>query len=144
MTSRKMSTGLRTLFLVQGILGCLTALPIFYLGWPMSLAALGIGIAQLIQLPAGQRWRTAPVLMVVATSLEILFWLGLIVTVGSVTGWQTTADGSLSNAQTLRLVTGIGAWALVAIASWVTRIVATVFAFIAYARANRELRANEN
>lgn len=50
----------------------------------------------------------------------------------------------LSNAQTLRLVTGIGAWALVAIASWVTRIVATVFAFIAYARANRELLANEN
>lgn len=140
MNTPRVTPAMGTLFLVNGILGVVTAIPFFiWIGVPLSLGMLGIAIYQLVALPKGERYLTSPILITVAVGLEFVGIIGLVATGVS---WAGVSDlNHMSDGQTASMVGGLLLWLVLLFASWVVRIIGTVYAFLGQTRVKRELMA---
>lgn len=139
MNTPRVTPAMGTLFLVNGILGVVTAIPFFiWLSIPLSLGMLGIAIYQLVVLPKGERYLTSPILITVAVGLELVGIIGLVAT-GVVTMAGVSEFDHLTDSQAASFVGSLLLWFVLLFASWVVRIVGTVYAFLGQTRVKREL-----
>ncbi|KRK71113.1 hypothetical protein [Lacticaseibacillus nasuensis] len=134
-------SNMKTLFLVNAILGVISCVIPGIITTIISVVILGLSIYQLVKLPKTGKWRTSPVLLIIATALDLVTAVisatqaGKAIAAGALT--NQVEDGHLVKG----IIGGLMIVAVLAIASWIIRIVGTVFAFIAYSRANKALTA---
>ncbi|WP_179396235.1 hypothetical protein [Lacticaseibacillus absianus] len=126
----------QTLYLILAILGVISCVPLFLYGTiGLGLIVMGLSIYLLVKLPKGKR-RTGALLLVIASALEVAFWVILVATVGSLAAMSDLASeaSKLTDSQAITMVGGILGALLVAFVSWVIRIIGVIFSFIAYGR----------
>lgn len=132
----------QTLFLVTGILAIISCIPIplNFLNYAVAIVVFGLSVYLLVKFSAEKARRKGAILLVIASVLEALFYVALFVAMGSAFKSGTDAQAlikDMSNSQLGSMVGGILIGLVCALASWIVRIVGTVFMFQNYSREKR-------
>lgn len=129
----------QTLFLVTGILAIISCIPIplNFLNYGVAIVVFGLSVYLIVKFSADKPRRKGAILLVVASVLEVAFYIALLVAMGS--AFKAGADASalikdMSNSELGSMVGGILIGLACALASWIVRIVGTVFIFQTYSR----------
>ncbi|WP_461225485.1 hypothetical protein [Lacticaseibacillus suihuaensis] len=139
----------QTLYLILAILGVITCTGFGGVAnIALALVLAGLAIYMLVKIPRGdKKRRTALILFLVATGLQIVF---LVIAISSVHSVVTNLNNlkeeldALSDKQAVQMVGGLMASMIFGFASWVIRIIGTVFAFIGYNREKKLAFDQEN
>ncbi|WP_225046513.1 hypothetical protein [Lacticaseibacillus kribbianus] len=138
-----------TLYLVIAILGVITCTGFGGVAnIALALVLFGLSIYLLVKVPReDKKRRTALILFIVATALQIVFLVIAISSVGRVVADLSNLEkelDALSDNQAVQMVGGLLASMIFGFASWVVRIIGTVFAFIGYNRERKLAFDQEN
>ncbi|WP_262315116.1 hypothetical protein [Lacticaseibacillus parakribbianus] len=139
----------QTLYLILAILGVITCTGFGGVAnTALALVLAGLAIYMMVKIPRGdKKRRTALILFLVATGLQIVF---LVIAISSVHNVVTNLNNlkeeldALSDKQAVQMVGGLMASMIFGFASWVVRIIGTVFAFIGYNREKKLAFDQEN
>ena len=135
MTEPTRSKTYETLYLILGILAIVSCVPLpAVINLIMGLAVFGLTLYMLITVPKGGKRRSTLILLLVASVLELLFYLIVFALFGGLIATTALADSveHHNEGQMMSMVAGLLGSLVLAFASWVVRIVGTVFAFITY------------